>query len=98
MHQLEVFVDDFEHARTQHLHGHFTLNALGVFQLGKVHLGNRRAGDGCAIELAEDLIDRAAKSTLNRCHGNLRGKGWHLVLKFGQFIGNVVGEQVATGG
>ena len=97
MHQLKVFVYDLEHARAQHLDRDFALLTAAVFQAGEMHLRNRCAGHRHPVKAAENFIHTPAEGAFNRSHRHIRGEWRHLVLQLGQFIGDVVGQQVAPG-
>ena len=92
--QRHVVVDDVQHARAQHLHGHLA----AVVQRGEVDLRDRGTGHRLGLELAEHGIDRLAQALLDQAAG-LGGGDWrHLVLQPRQFVGDVRRHQIAPGG
>ncbi|KAG0749463.1 hypothetical protein G6F24_015235 [Rhizopus arrhizus] len=92
--ERQVFFDDAQHARAQHLHGAFA----AVVQYGEVHLGDRGRGHRVHLELREQLLGRRAQRGFD-AGGGLRGRERrHPVLQQGQLVGDVGGDQVAAGG
>ena len=98
VHQGDVFVDHLFHAGAQHLDRDLSLLTIAITHGGKVHLGNRGAGHGCAIKADKDLVQRLAEIALNGVDGNLRIKRWHTVLQLGQLLGHIRWHQVTACG
>ncbi|SAJ33735.1 Uncharacterised protein [Enterobacter cloacae] len=90
----DVGADHRFQVRPDHLHHHF----LAALQPRGVDLGHRGRGQRFAFEAGEDLFDLRAQLFLDALDRQLRREGRHLVLQPGQFVGDVVGQQVAAGG
>ena len=98
VHERQVFVDDALHAWAHHLDGHLALVAFAVADGGKVHLRNRGAGHGLALEGEKNFAERFAKRFFNRLDRNLRIEGRHAVLQLGQLLCHIGRQQVAARG
>ena len=52
---------------------------------------------GVALERLEYVLDRLSVGTLQRRQDLLGGKGRHAILQLGQFVGDIGGQQIASG-
>ncbi|OIQ69283.1 hypothetical protein GALL_491170 [mine drainage metagenome] len=95
-HQVQVFVDGRQHARTQHFDGNFTMLSAAVLEYGKVHLGDRGAGDWLALKRHKNVVHLFLESFLDDGNGHLARKRRHPILQHRQFIGDVDRQQVAS--
>ena len=93
VHQRQVFFNGRQHVRAQDLDGDFT----AVRQHRKVHLRDRSAGHGRALEAGKNTVDGAPEGALDDGHRHRGLKGRHPVLQARQFVGDVGGHEVATG-
>jgi hypothetical protein len=93
VHDLHVQSDQRFHARTQYFDDHLA----AVLQARGVDLGDRCSGERYLVEVAQLLFEYRAIGFLDRgaCHG--AGEWRYVVLQFGQFIGNIFGQQIAPG-
>ena len=91
--QRQVVVDHRHHAGPQHLDRDL---AAGL-QRREVHLRDRGAGHRLGLEAGEDLLDRPAERRLDQGASLRRRERRHPVLQLGEFVGDVLGQQVATG-
>ena len=96
-HQRQVAVDHRQHARAQHLDGNIAQLARTGADGGKVHLGNRGAGNGLFVKADKDLGQRLAEGPLDGLHRNARVERGHAVLQQGQLFGDIGGQQIAPG-
>jgi len=92
--ERQVAVDHPADAGPQDLDG----GLASVGQHREVHLRHRRARDGFALEILEDLVHRPTVDPRERRQHLVGGKRRHLVLQLRQLVGDVDRDQVATGG
>ena len=83
------------HAGAQHFDRDFGAALLGV-QRGEVHLCNGRAGDRAALEGGEQRVDGFAERALDDGHRDIGVERRNIVLKPGEFVGDVGRQQVAA--
>ena len=89
--QRQVVVDDLRDTGTQYLDRDFR----AVVQPREMHLRNRGAGDCGRIEFCKYLVDGLAIGALERGQHKLRRERRHLVLQFGEFVGDIRRQQIA---
>ena len=93
--QRDVFFDQRGDARAQDLQRHLGAGVGTLAQHGKMHLRHRGARNRLGLKVGECRLDGATERLFDfgACLGGRKGR--HLVLQFGQFVGDVLGQQVA---
>ena len=74
---------------------HLDRDLRAVGQPRDVHLRDRRAGDGRAVELGEHLVDRPAVDALQRGDHLLGRERRDAVLQLRELVGDVGRQQIA---
>ncbi|CAM5213543.1 hypothetical protein CDEF62S_05792 [Castellaniella defragrans] len=91
-HQIPFY--GLAHARTQDFDRHLA----AIVQHGKMHLRDRGRGHGIALELREQHSGRLTQGFFDDGGGLVGRERRHLVLQAGQFVGDILGDQIAPGG
>ena len=86
--------DDLLDARTQH----FDRDGFAVPQRRPMHLGDRGGSDRLVVKFSEYFSGITAIGAFDDGQRLLAGKGWHAILQFCQFVGEVGRNHVPAGG
>ena len=92
--QFHIAADGFFDTGPHHLDHHLPT----VVQTGGMHLGNRSGSQWLKTEFFEKRFQRLAIGFFDDGSRLLAGKRRHSILQLGQFQGDIVRQQVATGG
>ncbi len=94
--QSEVVLDDRQHVRAQDLDRDF-VTAILFLQPGEVNLGDRGRSDRYRVKFGKHVVCRTVIRLLDFRQRKMRIEWRHLILQFGEFVGDVGRQQVATG-
>ena len=64
---------------------------------GLVDLGQRAGGDGFSLEAGEQSLEGAVQFAFDRLDSQGAGEGGDVLLEIGQFLDQVLGDQVGAG-
>ena len=92
--QCDIVAYNLRDTGAQYFDGGFP----AVMQFGQMHLRDGSAGERCAVERAENFVERFAVRALNDRHGIIAGEWRHLILQPGEFVGDVFRQQIAPRG
>ena len=92
--QVDVAPDGLLDVGAQHLDH----DALAGLEPRRVDLGDGGRGERRLVELLQQRLHRLAEGLLDDGAGAFAGKGRNPVLQLGQLLGQVVRQQIATGG
>jgi hypothetical protein len=84
-------INDRRDPRTQYLDGDFT----AIRQDREMDLGDGGGGHRLCIKGSEHLFHGLAVDLFQFGPGKYRRKGWHPILEFCQFVGDIHRQQVA---
>ena len=88
MHKPQIRFDGALNAGSQY----FDDRLLTIIECDLVYLCHRGGSEWLFAEIPERLIGRFSQRGLNEAARFSRVKCWYFILKFGEFIGNIVWE------